>query len=619
VLLHRRLALDLAVDAGLLGRAWAAVVDRHEVLRTGFPGGERRMWDTVPAAAGAVAWDEDDAELGERLGGELAALALDPAQPPLARAVLARAGARRELHFCGHRAALDERGMSVLLDDLLGACGALAGGEPPAFAGEPVRPAAGRPSAPLPPGARPAHLAGAPGGSGGPAVAVLRAPLGEAASAALASAGAAAAVLAALRAVLARTAPAVPLAIGLVVDGDPATVAVTAAVLPTDTLGEIAAAARTAVQEAATAPAMGGAGPSLVVLAREARAPAGTRALPGAGIDAGTAVQVAAVAGPDGAALELAYRPAQYDRRTIAVLAADLERMLALTVRAPHLRVGAVPVRSAAAPAMPDPPPAGGEARRTSLVTLRRAGRPHLHLFHPGGGGTAHYQALAASLPPQWTVTASEDPGAGDSIEELAEREVRDLLAEIGVPDVLGGWSMGGALAYEAARRLAGARPALLVLDGLPPVNHGPAPSDRQVMDSFAESLWAGLGLRRFRPVVLDAGDGEAVCALAAGLGRAGERARPEWLLARLDEYRRHLRAGLAYVRDEPVAAPAVLVAAALSEEHVDEWRRRLPGARVQRVDGGHFDVLRPPLVGQVAALARGLATAQSPGSTATS
>src|SRR5207245_3817937 len=80
-------------------------------------------------------------------------------------------------------------------------------------------------------------------------------------------------------------------------------------------------------------------------------------------------------------------------------------------------------------------------AHRSSLVRLRVAERPHVHLFHAGGGGSHAYRALAEALPARWTVTASDDLGVADSIPGMAELYLEELVAEDGVPDVLGGWS----------------------------------------------------------------------------------------------------------------------------------------------------------------------------------
>jgi thioesterase domain-containing protein len=688
--LHWRLSLDGEVDAGSLRLAWAALVQRHEALRTGFSLRAGSLLQEVRAtAAGSlalVAWDDDDGELCERLGQELHGRRFDLGRPPLARAVLLRAGARRELHVCGHRAVLDDACLPVLLRDLFTAYRALSRGHVPAFDVDPVpfRVFAAEEREALDQGrwraseehwrselagARPARLAASPthGWRGDLDVAVLRVPLSDEAAGAVRSLGAdrgaepVAVCLAALRAVLGRAQAGAPTAVGIVAPNrltvrDQAivgplanTVAVAGRVDAADSLRTLVTRARRTMEAVrrhghvplpAVLAALDGdgrrrmrAGPAIVLLGREepettpALAGVPLRSLPRAGSGAGgdVGVQVGVVTSRAGLALELEYRTALFDRRTIAALASDLDRTVALAARAPDLEAGAVPVRTRTVAVAPEEAPpaggvppaspglaAGGERSRSSLVTLRAGARPHVHLFHPGGGGTAHYQALVAALPARWTVTASDDSGQGDTIEDLAERYVRDVLSSMGPPDVLGGWSMGGLLAYEAVRQLRGTvgrPPALLLVDSPPPVGYGPEPDGRRVIEGFAESLWMSLSLRRFRPLEVDAADGEAMCALAAGLWRAGEAAGPDFLLQRLEEYRRHLRAVLRYVCADRVPVPAVVVAAELDEPHLDEWRRRLvPGTPVVRVEGGHFDVLRTPLVAEVARLLTSLA-----------
>ena len=651
--LHLRLAVDGDVDAAALQGAWAALVRRHEALRTAFTVDAsgalvQEVRSDVAGSLGLAVWEDDDEELRERLGRELHAWPFDLGRPPLARALLLRAGAARERHLCGHRAVLDDGCLPVLLADLDVAYRALSRGLAPAFAADPLPFRAGvearRPAAapPDPAGAPPVHLAARAAGGWRPEgdldVAVLRAPLGEAAAETAGSGDCRPlpACLAAVQAVLGKGRPDATLVVGVaapnrterdrsIVGPLAGVAAVAARVGPTDPLRELLARAAAAVEEV---PRQGPAPPGPSFGGLESREPgpppalcdAVPRPLPraGSGIGSGVDVQVALVASADGPVLEIEYRTDLFDREAIETLAADLERVLALMARAPDLAVGAVPIRSltsadanaAAGRSLDGSREAEREPEleprtRPSLVALRAAGRPHVHLFHPGGGVSASYHALVAALPEDWTVTASDDCGRGETIEDLAERYLGEVLAAHGVPDVVGGWSMGGTVAYEAIRRLraSDARlPALLLVDSAPPIGFGRGPDDATILEAFTQSLWPSLGLRRFRPAAVAGDDDDAVCALAAGLWRAGETTRPAWLLQRLDEYRRHLRAAVRYVCADRVDVPAVLLAAVIQESHVDEWRRRLrPDTPVLRLAAGHFDVMREPLVAEVA------------------
>ena len=98
----------------------------------------------------------------------------------------------------------------------------------------------------------------------------------------------------------------------------------------------------------------------------------------------------------------------------------------------------------------------------TTLIPVRTSGgQPPLCCFHPVGGNVGPYHDLAALLPPDRPVYMLQNPGLEsgqtplDSIEELAELHVQGLRREFsGSPLALFGWSMGGLVAWEAARRL---------------------------------------------------------------------------------------------------------------------------------------------------------------------
>ncbi|HYG64402.1 MAG TPA: AMP-binding protein [Thermoanaerobaculia bacterium] len=118
-----------------------------------------------------------------------------------------------------------------------------------------------------------------------------------------------------------------------------------------------------------------------------------------------------------------------------------------------------------------------------ALVPLRGGGPGHpLYLIHPAGGSPFSYLALTRGLGPGQPVYAfrdphlSSDPGGGPSfasIEEMAAAYLAELEAfDSHGPYALGGWSMGGLVAFEMARRLAErGRPVslLLMLDTFPP------------------------------------------------------------------------------------------------------------------------------------------------------
>ncbi|MGD7003487.1 polyketide synthase Pks13 [Corynebacterium halotolerans] len=81
--------------------------------------------------------------------------------------------------------------------------------------------------------------------------------------------------------------------------------------------------------------------------------------------------------------------------------------------------------------------------------------KPSVFLFHPAGGSSVVYQPLMRRLPADVPVYGVE------RLEGALEDRAKEYLAEIetyavGRPVVLGGWSFGGALAYEVANQLRG-------------------------------------------------------------------------------------------------------------------------------------------------------------------
>jgi amino acid adenylation domain-containing protein len=105
---------------------------------------------------------------------------------------------------------------------------------------------------------------------------------------------------------------------------------------------------------------------------------------------------------------------------------------------------------------------------------LLRQGTTHrsLVLFHPGGGTCLPYRPLVDALPAELTVHGVECPNLYRprpevfTVEDMVDRYYADVtgIAAEG-PLALGGWSLGGYIAYETARRMrAEGRPVGLVL-----------------------------------------------------------------------------------------------------------------------------------------------------------
>lgn len=145
----------------------------------------------------------------------------------------------------------------------------------------------------------------------------------------------------------------------------------------------------------------------------------------------------------------------------------------------------------------------------SELVPLRVSPAPRglpVVLVHPAGGGTLCYQALAdalSALDPGCSVHALQARGLWDGEEPLDDVEGmarvyrRAWEATAGqAPCLLGGWSFGGAVAFEMARqwRAEGRDvPGLLLIDAPAPLGHA------EVDDETAQQ-WFLRDVRRVSP-----------------------------------------------------------------------------------------------------------------------
>src|SRR6185437_13850940 len=145
---------------------------------------------------------------------------------------------------------------------------------------------------------------------------------------------------------------------------------------------------------------------------------------------------------------------------------------------------------------------------------------------------------------------ASQERGEYASIAEMAAAYRGDLDRS---PDLLGGWSMGGQIAFELAR----STPLpLVLLDPAPPVGYTYRPS----FTDFVAMTAAGLGIQLDVP---QAGELN-IPVLAAFLKHADHDVPAALLSERWATYQRHTKAVADYRPESGVDAPALLVTAEL-------------------------------------------------------
>ncbi len=240
---------------------------------------------------------------------------------------------------------------------------------------------------------------------------------------------------------------------------------------------------------------------------------------------------------------------------------------------------------------------------------------PELVLVHAVAGTVTDYAPLAAELAGLFSVRGLQArglnaPAAGHGmLADLVEEYTAIVRAE--VPPgryCLGGWSMGGVIAYEAARKLEaqGRKPRLLVLLDPPYDVPGGVLADDWLAGQYTAEALASLGLAAGRLGPGQQGPAGQLGWLAGQLGVSADLVRQ-----RFEIFARHSRL-LAGYRPDPagtVAAPTLLVTArkSLNGPASARWYRHLTGPVVTVfLDCDHYQFLRPPLAGEIAvAMAR--------------
>ncbi|MGW4396605.1 thioesterase domain-containing protein [Amycolatopsis nivea] len=230
-----------------------------------------------------------------------------------------------------------------------------------------------------------------------------------------------------------------------------------------------------------------------------------------------------------------------------------------------------------------DSAPAESPPRDRCRVGLSRAaaGTPVLHLVHPAGGSVACYRGLAGDLSPE-LATAAFLPAAldGGVLDQDVETMAARYLAEVPPgPVLLGGWSFGGLVAFEMARRLAAAGratgPLLLIDTPLPGVG---AVDDASLAAEFETEL-------------------------AKTTGPSGSTA--EERASRFEVFRTHCRAQVAYRPPERIANDLVVVARKDNED-APRWQDHTTGRlRLRRLPADHYELMRTPHVGALTRFAK--------------
>jgi phthiocerol/phenolphthiocerol synthesis type-I polyketide synthase D len=243
-------------------------------------------------------------------------------------------------------------------------------------------------------------------------------------------------------------------------------------------------------------------------------------------------------------------------------------------------------------------------------------------LFHPAGGPTSVYRELVRLLPEGHPAYGLERIDQEDTVEGKAACYT-ELIREIQPhgPYRLGGWSFGGCLAYETARRLTAAGESVDVVFMIDTVLPLPAPEKPlqdlllERFDRFAEHIEEtyGVPLEIPRAELAQLGEDEQIrlvlSRLAAQVPGMGQGVLHHQYTSYLDA-----RVAERYV-PAPYAGPVLLLRAQdphpltttldpryLRSDDTLGWDAHCADLRVVRVPGDHLSMIDPPHVSVIAA-----------------
>jgi len=249
------------------------------------------------------------------------------------------------------------------------------------------------------------------------------------------------------------------------------------------------------------------------------------------------------------------------------------------------------------------------------------AGAPPMLWVHPISGSASCYTDLARHLP-EHPLIAIQSPGLAtglpppESVAGLTERYLAAVQAAgVTGPYRLGGWSMGGLVAYEMAQRLAaGGRPVerVVLVDTKVPRAGAGTPSDAELTAAYVRDVAATLGWRGDPPTAAELAELAPSQRLAtverwlAASGLMPHGLPAEDLRRRFVVFRAHYLAQLSY-RPPASRVPVALVRPMNHSRRAEPWRA-LAGdlLTVKELPGDHYSLLREPGVAELARWLRG-------------
>jgi len=243
-------------------------------------------------------------------------------------------------------------------------------------------------------------------------------------------------------------------------------------------------------------------------------------------------------------------------------------------------------------------------------VQLRDGGRPALFCVHPVSGSAYAYRGLARLLPAGQPVYGIEAPGFDNdrtpvaSLPRLADEYTAMLRASApGAAYRLLGWSLGGAIAFEVAKRLraAGEEIAVLILVDAPVPHVRPLPPERDIMLGFVSDMM-GASQQEAPPAAralidglpADAGPATAFRRIAAAAILPDELDAPA-LAGQYAVFRALLDGFNSLEATGTCDADALHIRAEMSPRSGMDWSGALPRLREMTVPGTHHSIWGGP------------------------
>jgi thioesterase domain-containing protein len=252
----------------------------------------------------------------------------------------------------------------------------------------------------------------------------------------------------------------------------------------------------------------------------------------------------------------------------------------------------------------------GGPRHPVIELTTGGSGQSRLFLFHAVGGTVFGYAHVCRALAGTHHVFGIEAQGLregtrpAESLDEMAARYADLVRREQPTgPYALGGWSMGGILAFEVAKLLSdgtGEEVRLLLID-VPDRPRLAPRADFDMTVAFLLDACPQLGVD-VRTLKCNNGD-ECLEELARRITRDGDSV--EATLADLRRRNEVFQAHWSLLRDYrpvgSVAATALVACARTSPDSVPAWSKAVIGpVHARYLDADHYTCLRPPYAQQI-------------------